>query len=298
MLRVRAASHIAAAFIVAAAAAGFAESRTAAPITPVEGLSTLRRLGLTITGTSMGWAGHWSGPPSTVPSPANDPSRSEPPGGPFVLSGADLYRISCRACHKPDGTGSPDQIHSVIGPVRAASFRWMSDDMRARGRSVDAAFIRQLTTANEADLRARLRQGGHYMPAFGQISDQEYVVLRPYLDQIAGIAATSRVPLTIAEAPERVGELIVKGTCHICHDATQSQSRTQPTTIASAKIPSLAGLMQTKTFVDFGRKVRAGADVPLTEGGPLARGRMPVFDYVTQPEVAAAYTYLIHYPPR
>jgi mono/diheme cytochrome c family protein len=298
MVRTRAAWSMAAALVVAAAAAGVAESRTAAPITPVEGPSTLRRLGFTITGTSMGWAGHWSGPPSTVPGPANDPSRSEPPGGPFVLSGADLYRVSCRACHKPDGTGSPDQIHSVIGPVRAASFQWMSDDMRARGRHVEAAFIRQLTTANEADLRARLRQGGHYMPAFGQISDQEYVTLRPYLNQLAGLATTSGAPRTIAESPERVGELIVKGTCHICHDATQPKSLTQPTTIASGAIPSLASLTQTKTFADFGQKVRAGADVPLTDGGPRARGRMPVFDYITQAEVAAAYAYLIRYPPR
>src|SRR5579871_2355492 len=82
---------------------GQAPARPSAPTKPlvaktaisaVQGPSTLRHLGLTITGTSMGWAGHWSGPPSTVPS-IDDPARSEPPAGPFVLTGADLYRISC-----------------------------------------------------------------------------------------------------------------------------------------------------------------------------------------------------------
>lgn len=263
-------------------------------ITAVEGPSTLRHLGLSITGTSMGWAGHWSGPPSAVPT-HDVPGRSEPVAGPFVLTGADLYRISCQACHKPDGTGAPEHIRSVIGPVHAASFQWMSEDMRARGRSVDAAFIRQLTTANEADLRARLRKGGHDMPAFGQLSDQEYVVLRPYLDQLSGIA-TPRTPKTIAEPPDRVGELVIKGTCHICHDATAAKAARA--TIANAVIPSLASLTQTKTFADFREKVRAGAGVPINDGGPLARGRMPIFDYITPPEVAAAYAYLIRYPPR
>jgi cytochrome c5 len=212
------------------------------------------------------------------------------------LTGADLYRISCRACHKPDGTGSPDQIRSVIGPVHAASFQWMVNDMRARGRTVDSAFIRQLTTANEADLRSRLRQGGHDMPAFAQISDQEYAVVRPYLDQLAGIPATARVAKTIAEPPDRVGELVIKGTCHICHDATSASAA--QTTIASGVIPSLSSLTQTKTFAEFRQKVLAGAAVPLDGGGTLARGRMPVFDYITAPEVAAAYAYLIRYPPR
>jgi hypothetical protein len=38
-----------------------------------------------------------------------DPS-AEKPAGNFVLSSADLYRVSCRACHKPDGSGVPPQI--------------------------------------------------------------------------------------------------------------------------------------------------------------------------------------------
>jgi len=266
-----------------------------APIAPVEGPSTLHHLGLTIEQSSMGWAGQWSGAPSTIASDTEPGPRSEPPGGPFVLTGADLYRVSCRACHKPDGTGAPPEIHSLIGPVQATSARWMADGMRARGRPVDAAFIRELTTANEADLRKRLRQGGHNMPAFGQITDQEYAVLRPYLDELAGIPNVKTAG-TIKEPADRVGELIVMGTCHICHDATEATSR--PTTVLSGAIPALASLTHTKTFGDFVKKVREGAPVPLSSGGVSSRGRMPVFVYFTPPEVAAAYSYLMTYPPR
>jgi len=122
------------------------------PISPVEGPSTLHHLGLTIEQTSMGWAGQWS-PPHRPQSEAEAALRSEPAGGPFVLTGADLYRVSCRGCHKADGTGAPPEIHSLVGPVRSASAQWMTADMKARGRDLGAAFIKQLTTATEADLK-------------------------------------------------------------------------------------------------------------------------------------------------
>ena len=261
-------------------------------ITPVQGPSTLHHLGLTIEQSSMGWAGQWS-PPSTA---TESGVRSEPAGGPFVLAGADLYRISCRACHKADGTGNPPEINSILGPVRSASVQWMTADMKERGRNLGAGFIKQLTTATEADLRTRLRKGGHNMPSFEQISEQEYGVLRPYLDQLAGVPATKPEGRTIVEPADRVGELVVKGTCHICHDATQPNQ--QPTTVLSGVIPALASFPSGKTGGDFVHKVKAGAQIPLSAGGVMSRGRMPVFDYLTEPEVAAAYSYLMTYRPR
>jgi mono/diheme cytochrome c family protein len=263
-------------------------------ITPVEGPSTLRHLGLTIEQSSMGWAGQWSGPPTAG---ASDESlRSEPVGGPFVLTGADLYRVSCRPCHRPSGEGGPPEINSLLGPVRAASFAWMMADMKARGRSVDGAFIRELTTQNEADLRKRLRQGGHNMPAFGQISDQEYAVLRPHLDALAGVTPAARGPRTIVEPADRVGELIVKGTCHICHDATADVVR--PTTVLSGVIPALRTLPTGKSSGEFVQKVREGAQVALGSANVQSRGRMPVFSYFTEAEARAAYSFLMTYPPQ
>ena len=244
----------------------------------------------------MGWAGQWSATIETPQSAAEASMRSEPTGGPFVLTGADLYRISCRACHKPDGTGAPPEIHSLIGPVRSASVQWMTADMKARGRDLGAPFIRQLTTATEADLRTRLRQGGHNMPSFGQISEQEYAVLRPYLDQLAGLPYAKPARRSITEPADRVGELVVKGTCHICHDATQVTQR--PTTVLSGEIPSLASFPSGKTGGDFVHKAKIGAAVPLSVGGVMSRGRMPVFGYLTEPEVMSAYSYLMTYRPR
>ena len=279
--------------IARAAASG--QPATAGGVTPVEGPSTLRHLGLTIERSSMGWGGQWSPPPALVRSP--EPRADVPAGGAFVLSGADLYRISCRACHKPDGSGAPPEINSLIGPVQAASFQWMMQRMKAMGRPAEPAFIRQLTSGTEADLRKRLRVGGHNMPSFDHLSDAEIEVLRPYLDQMAGVPATPRQRRSITEPSARVGELIVKGTCHICHDAT-GPSNARATTVLSDVIPALASMPHQKTFYQFVQKVREGAPVPLSAGGVMSRGRMPVLSYLSESEVASAYSYLSTYPPK
>jgi mono/diheme cytochrome c family protein len=268
---------------------------TAVEVTAVQGPSTLHHLRLTIERSSMGWGGQWSPPPSLAASPprhADDTTH-----GALVLSGDDLYRISCRACHKPDGSGSPPEINSLIGPVQAASFQWMTQRMKAMGRPADPAFIRQLTSSTEADLRKRFKIGGHNMPSFDHLSDSEINVLRPYLDQMAGVAGAERRQRVITEPSARVGELIVKGTCHICHDAT-GPSNPPPTTVLNDIIPALASMPHQKTFYQFVQKVREGAPIPLSAGGVLSRGRMPVFNYLSETEVASAYSYLSIYPPK
>jgi mono/diheme cytochrome c family protein len=240
----------------------------------------------------MGWDGQWGPPPAATPSP---PSHAESPDEPFVLTGADLYRISCRACHKPDGSGGPPEINSIIGPVQSASVQWMTERMKERGRT-DPRFIRELTVATETDLRQRFKVGGHDMPSFAHLSDEEIKVLRPYLDVLAGLSGADRQQRQITEPAPRIGELIVKGTCHICHDATGLD--TEPTTVLNGVIPSLASIPRQKTAEQFAQKVRQGAEIPLGSGGVMSRGRMPVFSYLTEAEVASAYSYLITYPPK
>ena len=243
----------------------------------------------------MGWEGQWGQPAKVPPSP-DRPRRVEDPSAGFVLSGADLYRVSCRACHKANGSGGPPEISSLIGPVRSASVQWMTQRMREMGRPVDPALIRQLTSDTEADLRKRLKVGGHNMPSFAHLSDQEVQVLRPYLDEIAGMPGAERRQRDVTEPAARMGEFIVKGTCHICHDATGPDNK--PTTVLNNVIPSLASIPRQKTLGQFVQKVREGAPIPLSAGGVMSRGRMPIFDYFTVAEVASAYTYLITYPPR
>jgi len=282
------------AFVARPATSG-GQRAPAVEVTPVEGPSTLHHLRLAIEGSTMGWAGQWSPPSSLVSSPHSQTDNT--PRGTFVLSGADLYRISCRACHKADGTGAPPEINSLIGPVQAASFAWMTQRMKTMGRPADPAFIRQLTSGTESDLRKRLKVGGHNMPSFDHLSDSEIAVLRPYLDQMAGVPVT-RGPLhTVTEPSARVGELMVKGTCHICHDATGPSNR-PPTTVMNDIIPALASMPHEKTFYQFVQKVREGAPIPLSAGGVVSRGRMPVFNYLNESEIAAAYSYLSIYPPK
>jgi len=282
------------AFVARPATSG-GQRATAVEVTPVEGPSTLHHLGLAIEGSTMGWAGQWS-PPSSLVSSAHSPTDKTPRGS-FVLSGADLYRISCRACHKADGTGAPPEINSLLGPVQAASFTWMTQRMKTMGRPADPTFIRQLTSGTEADLRKRLKVGGHNMPSFDHLSDGEIEVLRPYLDQMAGVPATRGPFRSITEPSARVGELIVKGTCHICHDATGPSNRPS-TTVLNDIIPALASMPHEKTFYQFVQKVREGAPIPLSAGGVMSRGRMPLFNYLVESEVGAAYAYLSSYPPK
>jgi hypothetical protein len=56
--------------------------------------------------------------------------------------------------------------------------------------------------------------------------------------------------------------------------------------------------MSDKSIADFVNKVEHGA--PAVMGAPpvFHRGRMPVFYYLTDNEVAAAYKYLHAYPPK
>jgi len=63
-------------------------------------------------------------------------------------------------------------------------------------------------------------------------------------------------------------------------------------------IPPLTALLAEKPVADFVTKARSGA--PVMAGDPAFhyRGRMPVFPYLQDVEVAAAYMFLVDYPPR
>ena len=96
---------------------------------------------------------------------------------------------------------------------------------------------------------------------------------------------------------DRVGEFVVKGTCHICHDATGARP-TSTAILMQGRVPSLASVLSDKPIADFVAKVRTGGLVLM--GNPVYphRGRMPVFYYLSDTEIAAAYKYLGAHPPR
>jgi hypothetical protein len=56
--------------------------------------------------------------------------------------------------------------------------------------------------------------------------------------------------------------------------------------------------MNTKSLREFVHKARNGEVVSLSDPVLQHRGRMPVFYYLRDEEVASAYVYLATYPPQ
>jgi len=87
----------------------------------------------------------------------------------------------------------------------------------------------------------------------------------------------------------------VKSTCHICHNAAGPNP--DPQQVFDGTIPPLNTLTTRVSLPQFEQKIRSGAPIMMgTPPSPL-RGRMPVFYYLREDEVADAYLYLTLYPP-
>jgi mono/diheme cytochrome c family protein len=137
--------------------------------------------------------------------------------------------------------------------------------------------------------------GGLHMPP-PTLSDAEIRSLIAYLELLSDVPGAANRQIAVRESSYRIGEHIVKSTCHVCHSATGANP--DPEQIYGGAIPPLSSLTTRVSLPDFVRKVTTGA--PITMGTPpaLYRGRMPVFAYLTQDEAAAAYLYLMLYPPK
>ena len=141
----------------------------------------------------------------------------------------------------------------------------------------------------------RVHNGGQRMPSREHLSSGELDLLFAYLGVLAGSpkAGPARHE-TVNWA--RVGQHVVKGTCHICHDAVGPRPSGEE--MGRGKIPSLQSLLLSQPVAEFVTKARSGAPADLTGLGMLHRGRMPVFYYLHDEEIAAAYVYLATYPPQ
>lgn len=275
-------------------------------VTPIQGPSRLSALILPLQLTSLGQVGMWGRAP-------RDPFRSYPPAGAgeappdrdgdefhgtwtdagtFRLTGADVYRLACRSCHGPAGAGAPEEIPAILDPVRATSAELAVENMARRGIPVDREMMEVLAVQAEESLRQRLRDGGDRMPAMGYLSDDEVEALIGYLKAMAGVPGPGRVPAGLERSVARAGELLTKGTCHICHDATGPGGGEEA--LRRGVIPALSSFTREKPLTTFVKKVREGAPI----APEMGRGRMPVFRYVSEEEVTAAYVYLALYPPR
>ena len=287
------------------------------PIPSGQGPSWLKHLGLAVSQTRMGQVG------GTGAFPANPHGNPQPssgaPAGPanlnsviqrflstfrsspeqagailnekFVVSGSDLYRWNCQACHGPDGQGATPEINSVLGPVQGTSPALTRKRMEARGLDVDEEMVQQVSELAEGSLRDRLQHGGKSMPSFEYLRTDEVDALFGYLEKLASVPPTKRDGLLVPESAARVGEHIVRGTCHVCHDATGPGSGHLAMT--QGIIPSLASIPRDHSLSGVVHQVQYGSSSTMKmTGGDV----MPAYPYFSEEEIAAVY--LLAYPAR
>jgi len=257
--------------------------------TATTGPSWLEQVHRNMGETSMGRSSRQLSP---SPSESAHPIQVGPIA-PFVtLDGADLYRLKCQACHGPEGEGAPPEINSIIDPVRATSASLILQRMKKRGAEMSRKDAIALAQQSESALLERLRKGGKNMPNPG-LSENEIHVLMPYLCELAGLPAKQ---IRTHESAVRVGEHLVKSTCHICHAAVGTNPT--PEQIGAGVIPPLSTLTSRTSLEQFVRKVTQGASVTSGQLALPSRGRMPAFSYISDTQAAAAYFYLLAYPPQ
>lgn len=263
-------------------------------VSPVAGPSWLNRLHVSIVESGLGRSGATYGPPADQ-RPAAPPPIPLEVGRPVELTGADLYRLNCQSCHRATGTGSLPEIKSVFAAVQGSSLELVRQHLKEEGKGKATAHARAQASRGKAALFDRIKKGGQRMPAFPHLQDADVAALYAYLTELVG--APDAAPLTSRTVSwARLGEHVVKGTCHICHDAVGPRPSGQA--LAKGAIPPFNILLQEKPVTDFLIKVRQGSAVTSDDPVVHYRGRMPVFPFLRDLEVAAAYMFLVDYPPQ
>ena len=265
------------------------------PVAPVAGVSWLNHLHRFYGDSSMGKSWRLG---SSVPEQDKLVMLSLAAltgNGMVTLRGADLYRLNCQGCHGAEGLGAPPEIASLINPIRSTSFALVSERMKKAGAALSRRDIMELVKQSQAALLLRLHEGGTDMPGFPDLSELEIRSLVAYLNQLAGVPGAGTQQIAVRETPDRVGELLVKSTCHVCHDATGVNPT--PAQFEQGDIPPLSALPLRVNRAQLVEKVTRGAAAPMNPAGNVFRGRMPVLEHISPSEAAAVYQYLVHYPP-
>jgi len=263
-------------------------------VTPVAGPSWLHRLGVSSSDSGLGRSGATYGPAPNQPARAPQ-TGALPVGRPVTLTGADLYRLNCQACHRAEGSGAPPEIKPVVAAVQGSSLELVRQHLKEKGTSATTSQARAEADRARTELFDRIKKGGQKMPPLSHLQEADLAALYGYLTELAG-TPDRRPAGQVTASWARLGEHVVKGTCHICHDAVGERPTDQAR--QQGAVPPLNVLLQEKPIVDFLTKVRSGAAVTSDDARLHYRGRMPVFGYLRDIDVAAAYTYLVDYPPK
>lgn len=265
-------------------------------VSAVSGESWLDHLHRSYGDTSMGKTGRLGPGPQEESEIRPVLETSVPSSGDGVtVNGSDLYRLNCRGCHGESGSGAPPEINSVINPVRATSVPLVLDRMKKMGAEMTYSDAAKLANQAQVALLDRLHHGGENMPPFPQLNDAETHALLAYLKQLADVPGAVNDRSSVKESRVRVGELIVKSTCHTCHSAVGPNPG--PRELMDGAIPPLSTLTRRKDESEFVRKVTLGALVVMGTPPEPYRGRMPAFYYLTEQEADDVYLYLFHNPP-
>jgi mono/diheme cytochrome c family protein len=285
-------------FVLAGSSLDQTAGNTGASVTAVGGESWIRHLNRSFAETSMGKT--WD----LGPAPDGSGEEAAPwqlklsrsyASEVIMLHGADLYRLNCRGCHGEFGQGAPPEINSITGPVQATSVAATMDRMKKSGRVMSRSDVNAMARESTVILLQRLHTGGQHMPP-PTLSEAEIRSLVAYLEQLSDVPRAEKNQIAVKESSYRVGEHIVKSTCHVCHSATGPNP--DPQQIMDGAIPPLSTLTTRVGLPDFVRKVTSGAPIIMGTPATLYRGRMPVFLYLSQEEAANAYMYLALYPPQ
>ena len=264
-------------------------------VTPVVGPSWLNHLNIKYGDTSLGRGAGRYGPPPNEPAAPPPPSPSFAPGQPNVMTGGDFYRLNCQACHRTEGTGAPPEIKSLLSLVQGSSFELVRKQIQRDDNAAKAATVRKQVVQARTELYRRIREGGQRMPPLAHLYVADVNVLYAYLTKLAQ-APDSQQQSQRTVSWARLGEHVVKGTCHICHDAVGPRPTREA--MLQGAIPPLSILVADNPQVTFISKVRSGASVVMGPQSFHYRGRMPVFYYLQDKELAAAYDFLVAYPPQ
>jgi mono/diheme cytochrome c family protein len=276
-----------------------------AQVSPHQGPSWLRTLAISVDTTRLGHLGGEG--PSAPASQAlggaiqralavagiKDAEARKALDEPFAVDGEELYRLNCRACHGPRGEGAAPDVASLLGFAGALSPELLGKRMADAGNPIPIALATELSAQAERRLRERLREGGTHMPPFRHLSQPEITALLAYLQHLSGGPGSAAAGPFATETAARIGEQVVEGTCRICHDATGPS--TGQRMIMSGMIPALQNLPEQLSLEAVVHKVHFGWKniERVMHQGPS----MPVFSYLTDEEIAAAYLYLAYYPP-
>lgn len=289
---------------LAAPAARGADRDRAAEVAPFAGPSWLRSLSITVDTTALGHMGGGGDPvdfadaarfsehvrAAVTAAGRDDAQARRELDGSFVVDGAEIYRLNCRACHGPAGEGAPPEVASLLGPARSLSPELVAlRDHNAQRPGM----ARELAADAERAIRDRLHNGGKSMPPFRYLSRPEVDALVDYLRTLGGAPRASLHAPQVTETVARLGEQVVQGNCRICHDATGPAAGHR--LMMAGRIPALAQLPGQLSLEGVVHKVRHGWSG--MQGMMHEMSRMPVFSYLSDDEVAAAYLYLTYYPP-